>query len=206
MNIKRISSSVNGDSDSNFDDLDIFELDDAAGYGLKFEIRKPSLIPFLSDELLRGPVQELDLGSDEEIDLIPSKGRKSKQREHPSKIIPTGSDDSDADSDSDNSDGPTTMANMEARSRALDARHAAEAELDLAEAQVMSDDDGDDVDMDGDEDENGDVDGQPFRLPTATEKEEERANGGPDVHTVQRRMRECVRVLSNFKRLGEKGR
>ncbi|KIK59768.1 hypothetical protein GYMLUDRAFT_169299 [Collybiopsis luxurians FD-317 M1] len=57
--------------------------------------------------------------------------------------------------------------------------------------------------MDEDEEE---TDGEPFRLPTAEEKEAESNAGGPDVHVVQRRMRQCVRVLGRFAKLAEKGR
>lgn len=139
-----------------------------------------------------------------------SKKPKSKQNERPSRIIPTASDDSsdsNSDSSTDDEDGPITMANMEARSRALDANAAAEAELDAQELQeaAVDDEDDEDVDMDGDEDENGEMSEEPFRLPTAEEREEEKGTV-PDVHAVQRRLRECVRVLGKFKRLAEKGR
>ncbi|TFK54980.1 NOL1/NOP2/sun family putative RNA met [Heliocybe sulcata] len=159
------------------------------------------------DDPLRGPVEELDLGSDDEEDeaaVGKLRSRRSKQQERPGKIIPTGSDDSDQDS-GDESDGAITMANMEARSRALDARAAREAELDMEEMQQAAEGEGEeddlDVDMEGDEE----VGGEEFVLPTAEEREEEKKVGGPDVHLVQRRMRQCVRVLGNFKRLG-KGR
>ncbi|KAI0665127.1 NOL1/NOP2/sun family-domain-containing protein [Cubamyces menziesii] len=170
------------------------------------------------DDMFRGPVQELDLGSDDDEDEpeLPVKGKKSKQHERPTKIIPTGSDASsdDSDEDEDDEDGPITIKNMEARSRALDARAAREAELDAEEmrqaelAGEASDDDladVDDVDMD-EEGEGGEEGEEGFVLPTAEELEEEKTRGGPDVHTVQRRMRECVRVLGNFKRYAAKGR
>ena len=92
------------------------------------------------------------------------------------------------------------MANMEARSRALDATAAANAELDAeelrrealeAEDKNMSDDQEVDIKI---------------RLPTVAEREEEKAKGGPDVQAVQERMRYCVRVLGNFKKCAEKGR
>ena len=158
-------------------------------------------------------MQELDLGSDDDDDeprLVSSKRKKSKQNERPLKIIPTGSDDSSdfEASDEYDEDGLTTMANMEARSRALDAKAAAEAELDaeeLQEAVITEEGDDDDIDMDGAEDADGDIDAKPFHLPTAAERDDEKT-GGPDVHVVQRRMRECVRVLGKFKRLAEKGR
>ena len=153
-----------------------------------------------SDEPLRGPVQEFNFDSDEEDDgqLLPSQVKKSKQFERPVKVIPTASDASD--SDDSNEDIRVTMANMEARSRALDATAATNAELDAeelrrealeAEDKNMSDDQ--EVDM-------------KIRLPTAAEREEEKAKGGPDVQTVQERMRYCVRVLGSFKKRAEKGR
>ncbi|KAI0818552.1 NOL1/NOP2/sun family-domain-containing protein [Irpex lacteus] len=169
------------------------------------------------DDPLRGPVQELDLGSssedeDDEPEPAPSrlKGKKSKQAERPAKIIPTGSDSSDADSenDEDEDDGPVTIKNMEARSRALDAKAAREAELDMEEMHAAEEASDDDL-LEGADDEEGEggEDGEEaFVLPTAEEREEEKKTGGPQVHVVQRRMRECVRVLGNFKRLGAKGR
>ncbi|KAI0375036.1 NOL1/NOP2/sun family RNA met [Pilatotrama ljubarskyi] len=166
------------------------------------------------DDMFRGPAQELDLGSDDEEPELPTKGKKSKQHERPLKIIPTGSDASSEDESDEDEDGPITMKNMEARSRALDEKAAREAELDLEEmrqaalAGKMSDDglaDIDDVDMD-EEGEGGEEGEEGFVLPTPEELEEEKKRGGPDVHTVQRRMRECVRVLGNFKRYAAKGR
>ncbi|KAI0082735.1 NOL1/NOP2/sun family putative RNA met [Panus rudis PR-1116 ss-1] len=164
------------------------------------------------DDMLRGPVQELDLGSDSEDEPEPAplklKGKKSKQQEKPLKIIPTGSDSSDSDSsDEEDEEERITMANMEARSRALDAQAAREAELDLEEirqaAQAEDEEDFEGIADEGDEDDEG---GEEFQLPTAEELEAEKAAGGPQVHVVQRRMRECVRVLSNFKRYASKGR
>ncbi|KAF5365599.1 hypothetical protein D9758_003237 [Tetrapyrgos nigripes] len=160
-----------------------------------------------NDEPLRGPVQTFDFDSDEEVpELEPmGKTKKSKQIERPLKIIPTGSD-LESDSDSSDSDDPITMANMEARSRALDAQAAAEAELDVEEMQAAAFDEDaeEDFDMD-DEDEEVEA-GDEFHLPTAEEREEEKKNGGPDVHVVQRRMRHCVRVLGRFSKRAEKGR
>ena len=165
-----------------------------------------------SDDMLRGPVQELDLGSDEEEEEeqpVRLKGKKSKQQERPLKIIPTGSDAS-SDEDEDDEDEPITMANMEARSRAMDAKAAREAELDAEEmrqAEVASDEDLEEaMEEDGDDEGEGEGDAEPFHLPTAEEREEEKKAGGPQVHVVQRRMRECVRVLGNFRKRGAKGR
>lgn len=163
-----------------------------------------------SDDFLQGPVEELDLGSDEDDDepqFLQPKHKKSKQHAKPAKIIPTGSDASSADSEeSEDDDGPITMGNMEARSRALDAKAAIEADLDAEEMQLAAlgdqNDDEEDIDMDGEIDDDGEV----FQLPTSEEREEEKKAGGPDVHVVQRRMRECVRVLGNFKKMAAKGR
>ncbi|KAH7923510.1 NOL1/NOP2/sun family putative RNA met [Leucogyrophana mollusca] len=159
------------------------------------------------DDLLQGAPEELDLGSEEEeeVELFPTKGKKSKQRDRPAKIIPTGSDDSSSDDEDEDQDddGPLTMANMEARSRALDAKAAREAELEAEELQNAAfDDEDDDEDMEG---EGEDEDGEAFHLPTAEERAEEK-NSVPDVQVVQRRMRECVRILGKFKKLGAKGR
>lgn len=158
-----------------------------------------------SDEPLRGPVQEFDFGSDseDEAPITLTKKSKSKQLDRPLKIIPTGSDASDS---SDEEDEPVTMANMEARSRALDDQAALEADLDLEEMQNAvadgEEEDDDDLAIDPDADEQ---DVEPFHLPTAGEREHEKKLGGPDVHLVQRRMRECVRILNNFRKLS-KGR
>ncbi|PIL24126.1 hypothetical protein GSI_13878 [Ganoderma sinense ZZ0214-1] len=168
------------------------------------------------DDLLRGPTQELELGSDddeeEEEEELPVKlkSKKSKQADRPLKIIPTASDASSEESDDDNEDGRVTMKNIEARSRALDAKAAREAELDIEEMQqaaLAGEESGDDfADADMDEEGEGGEGSEEFVLPTAEQREEEKTRGGPDVHTVQRRMRECVRVLGNFKRLAAKGR
>ena len=136
-----------------------------------------------------------------------SKSKKSKQAERPKKIIPTLSDASSSDEDED--EEPVTMDNMAQRSRKLEVQAAAEAKLDLEEAQAgaqLAEDEDDDVDLDANEDANGDMDVEPFHLPTSSELEEEKATGGPDVRLVQRRMRECVRVLAKFNRRAEKGR
>ncbi|ESK96859.1 trna (cytosine-5-)-methyltransferase nsun2 [Moniliophthora roreri MCA 2997] len=165
-------------------------------------------IEFDDDEPLRGPVQQFDFDSDEEDEFRrPTKTKKSKQWERPTKIIPTASDIS-SDSEGSDSDEPVTVENIEAKSKALEAKAAAEAALDIAEMQAAAMEDADEFDMDeDDEDEDdGEDDGEKFHLPTAEELEEEKNAGGPDVHVVQRRMRECVRALQRFKKLAEKGR
>jgi len=169
-----------------------------------------------SDDPVRGPVHELDLGSDsDEPPPLPTKSKRSKQLQKPAKIIPTGSDlasdeyssdEGDDDDDDDDDDEPVTMANMEARSRALDAEALAEAERDVEEQQAAAKAGDGDIDMEGDEDGDSETGGAVFHLPTQQEREEEKRAGGPDVQVVQRRMHECVRVLGDFKKLARKGR
>jgi ribosomal RNA methyltransferase Nop2 len=110
--------------------------------------------------------------------------------------------DEEEDSDADQEDGPITAKNMESRSRALDEKAAREAELDMEEMQNAAIDgtDEEDIDMEGEGE-----DDEAFHLPTAEERAEEKEHVS-DVHVVQRRMRECVRVLGNFRKLGAKGR
>ncbi|KAF9005558.1 NOL1/NOP2/sun family-domain-containing protein [Cyathus striatus] len=157
----------------------------------------------IDDEPLRGPAKKFDFGTDEEDELQPAS--KSLIKTKKSKKSGSKAPDSSSAGETTDEDEPLTMKNMEARSRALDKEAAAEAELDIQEVQDAYTTD-DDMEVDGEEDEEGDIDIEPFRLPTASEREEEKANGGPDVHLVQRRMRECVHVLVRFKRLAEKGR
>ncbi|KAF8654219.1 hypothetical protein AX16_003743 [Volvariella volvacea WC 439] len=193
-------------SASGWEDVeDDYEMDDDDALNDEFDLDDEGN----SADLRQGPVQELDLGSDDEDDEIPQrvvvKGKKSKQAERPAKIIPDLSDKSSSDEGSDaEDDGRVTLGNIEARSRALDERAKAEAELDLAEIQAQAEGaEDEDIDMEDDEEE---VDAEPFHLPTVEEQEREKAEGGPDVHVVQRRTREIVKVLRNFKRRAEKGR
>ncbi|THG94596.1 hypothetical protein EW026_g6909 [Hermanssonia centrifuga] len=138
------------------------------------------------DDMLRGPIQELDLGSEdddeeEELPAVKTKGQKSKQHERPSKIIPTGSDASSDEEDEDE-EAPVTMANMEARSRALDAAAVREADLDAEEmrqAELVGEEEDDFADADMDADEEGEGDEEAFQLPTAEEREQEKKTGGP---------------------------
>jgi ribosomal RNA methyltransferase Nop2 len=172
-------------------------------------------IPSRSDDSLPGSAQQFDFGSgDEAVPPLPlTKPQKSKQIERPKKIIPTASssNDSSSSSSSDDDDAPVTMANMAQRSRKLEVLAAEEAalaqeELKASAAFVDGEEEDEDADMSGIEDVNGDVTVEPFRLPTAEEREEEKTKGGPDLQTVQRRMRECVRILSKFKKRAEQGR
>jgi len=104
--------------------------------------------------------------------------------------------------------GKTTIANMEALSQAMDAEAAKEGELDMQELQdavaagEMEGDDFDEMESDeGDNEEGGPS--EPVKILTPVEREAEKTAGGPDVFTVQRRLRHCVRVLENFKKLGK---
>jgi ribosomal RNA methyltransferase Nop2 len=199
-------------------DLDEFDLDNVECDLLLFmPLALHELILPPSDEPLRGQLQEFDFDTDEEEeeeDDSPKapvgKRKKSKQAERPLKIIPTASDASSSDSDASDDDDEerVTMANMEARSKALDAHAAAEAELDAEELRggAQENEEDEDVDMDREADEEGNMDAEPFHLPTTAEREEEKARGGPDLQVVQRRMRECVRVLEKFSKRAEKGR
>ena len=114
---------------------------------------------------------------------------------------------SESDSEEED-DEPLTMANMAARSRQLDALALAEAEMDaeILHTVVENDEDDDEMATDGEEDANGDIDAEPFHLPTSAERDEEKAKGGPDVQAVQRRMQHCIRVLAKFNQRAEKGR
>ncbi|KAK3032368.1 hypothetical protein RJ639_037086 [Escallonia herrerae] len=87
---------------------------------------------------------------------------------------------SDLDSDSD-------MSDIEEKSRALDKEKAREEEDAEAELQLNIKEEADE-----------------FRLPTEEELEEE-ARQPPDLPSLQRRIKEIVRVLSNFKSLRREG-
>ena len=168
------------------------------------------------DEPRRSVAQEFDFGSNEEESdddsgedepVIMAKMAAQSRKLDAHEVAEAEMDKSDSDSEEDD-DEPVTMANMAARSRKLDALAVAEAEMD-AEALhtvVENDEDDDDMATDGEEDANGDIDAEPFHLPTPAERDEEKAKGGPDVQAVQRRMQHCIRVLARFNQRAEKGR
>lgn len=93
---------------------------------------------------------------------------------------------------------------MEARSRKLDAKAKRDAELDLG----INQNDAMDEDAVNEDDDEGGAGGDlaTFDLPTADEREEEKARGGGELYEVQRRIQDCVRVLTDFKALAAKGR
>ena len=161
-------------------------------------------------------MQEFDFDTDSEDDEpieFPAKRQKSNRLDRPLKIIPTESEpESSESSDSDSEDGgkkvkgKTTIANMEARSRAMDTEAAREAELAMQELQDAVaagevEGDFDEMDGDGDDAEEGES-SEPVKVLTPEEREAEKKAGGPDLITVQRRLRHCVRVLENFKKFG----
>lgn len=123
---------------------------------------------------------------------------------------PGATSDSEMDENEDSDeDAPITASNFAARSRALDAKAAREAQLDEEEFQMAAQASADEFegieDMDDDEavaDE--DEPGLDVVLPTAEERAEEKRAGAPELHVVQKRMRECVRILKRWKASGPK--
>lgn len=110
--------------------------------------------------------------------------------------------------EAEDEDTPITASNFAARSRALDARAAREAQLDADELQMAAQAEADEFEgvefMDDNEDEMDAPGEEGIILPTAEERAEEKRAGGPDVHVVQKRMRECVRLLKRWKVYGAK--
>ena len=166
----------------------------------------------IKDDEFLGVAQEFDFGSNkeesdadsgEDDDDEPVTMANMAVRSRKLDALAVAETDSGEDDDE-----PVTMVNMAARSRQLDALAIAEAEMDaeLLHAAVENDEDDDEMATDGEEDANGDIDAEPFHLPTLAEMDEEKAKGGPDVQAVQRRMQHCIRVLAKFNQRAEKGR
>jgi hypothetical protein len=111
--------------------------------------------------------------------------------------------DSEIDVENEDEDAHVTASNFAARSRALDARATREAQLDDEEFQMAAQANADEFagieDMDENDEEVDEPGAEDFVLPTAEEREEEKKAGGPEVHVVQKRMRECVRILKRWK-------
>lgn len=165
-------------------------------------------------------MQEFDFDTDSEDDEpidLSAKKQRPKPPDSSLNALPTGSDSEPSSSEDSGSEderkkrkGKTTISNMEAQSRAMDAEAVREAELDIQELQdavalgEVEGEDLDGIDDDEDDDENGGP-SEPVKILTPEEREAEKKAGGPDVFMVQRRLRHCVRVLQSFKKLG-KGR
>jgi ribosomal RNA methyltransferase Nop2 len=109
--------------------------------------------------------------------------------------------------DEEGGDLSVKASNFEAMSRALDARLARDAELDAEELQLAAEVEADDLegaeDMDADEDEVDAPDSDTLLL-TPEERAEEKRSGGPEVHVVQTRMRQCLGILKRWKTSGAK--
>ncbi|KAH6918682.1 cytosine-5--methyltransferase NSUN2 [Coprinopsis sp. MPI-PUGE-AT-0042] len=197
---KAKASSPNGDGwedvedgeDAIMDDDDMFEDSD----GDEFVGTMDDLGDEFDDDepIVRGPVQELEFSDDEDEGVASKRAKRSANAA------------SDSSSDSEDSDEEVTMANMEAKSRALDEQALLEAELDQQELQALAEGADETFDIDEDTGDEGGDDDEAFHLPTAEEREKEKAVGGPDLHTLQRRMRECVRVLAKYTKRAEPGR
>ena len=115
--------------------------------------------------------------------------------------------ESASDLDEEGGDLSVTASNFEAMSRALDTRLARDAELDVEELQLAAQVEADDLegaeDMDADEDEIDAPDSGTLLL-TSEERAEEKRAGGPEVHIVQKRMRQCLGILKRWKTSGAK--
>lgn len=130
--------------------------------------------------LQRGVAQEFDFDSDPE-----EEGNDADDFD--------GGVDSDSDSDED---GPITAANMEKKSRRLDAMALDDEEKDLGKNQKST----------RSKMNEGDEDLYTFDLPTVEEREAEKKSGGAELYEVQRRIQDCVRVLTDFDTLAAKDR
>ncbi|EJU05372.1 NOL1/NOP2/sun family RNA met [Dacryopinax primogenitus] len=138
------------------------------------------------DNFERPEAQDMDfLSSDEEADSLPTKPTKPTKKP---RFAASSSDDDDDDEEAE--EEPTTARNIEARSRALEAKAIAERAADMAEAAAA-----------------GAGEETMFALPSAEQQEAEASGSAPvDVNELQLRMRECVKVLGDFKKFAAPNR
>jgi hypothetical protein len=118
--------------------------------------------------------------------------------------VPTLPQDSDTDSSSDD-DTVETKSKFNIKKKAgKQTKSVPEPILQVDDLEVDEDETRElELAVEGEE-----IDGEVeiFSLPTVEEREEERKGAGPSVQVLQRRIQGCSAVLSNFQRLGQKGR